>query len=93
MAFAVEVENIKCGGCASTIRKRVMELNGVSNAEVIVEQGIVNVEADESVRPAVVETLLQAGYPETGTARGMASLKAKASSFVSCAIGRMSDKD
>lgn len=92
MAFSIEVENIKCGGCANTIRKRVMELAGVSHAEVLVEQGMVRVEADDSLRAAVVEALLQAGYPETGSAKGVASLKAKATSFVSCAIGRVGDK-
>jgi copper chaperone len=92
MAFSIEVENIKCGGCAGTIRKRVMELPGVNDAEVLVEQGVVLIEADESLRSDVVEILLQSGYPETGSAKGMASLKAKATSFVSCAIGRMGEK-
>jgi copper chaperone len=91
MAFSVQVENIKCGGCANTIRKRVTEIEGVSGAEVVVEQGQVNVEADEALRPAVVAALAKAGYPETGSVQGVASLKAKATSFVSCAIGRMDD--
>jgi copper chaperone len=89
MAFSVQVENIKCGGCANTIRKRVTEIEGVSGAEVLVEQGLVNVEADEALRPAVVAALAKAGYPESGSVQGVASLKAKATSFVSCAIGRM----
>ncbi len=89
MAFSVQVENIKCGGCANTIRKKVVEIEGVSAAEVDVEQGLVTVEADEAVREAVVAALLKAGYPETGSAEGLASLKAKATSFVSCAVGRM----
>ena len=44
------------------------------------------------MRAAVVAILLQAGYPETGTTKGMTSLKAKATSFVSCAIGRVGEK-
>lgn len=93
MAFIIEVDNIKCGGCANTIRKRLQALPGVGEVEVMVAEGKVRVAADESQRAAVVETLLQAGYPETGSAQGMASLKAKATSFVSCAIGRMGDQD
>lgn len=89
MAFSVQVENIKCGGCANTIRRRVMALDGVTGAEVVVEQGLVQVEADEALRPVVVAALARAGYPETGSVQGVASLKAKATSFVSCAIGRM----
>lgn len=92
MEFIIEVENIKCGGCVNTIRKRIMALPGVSDAEVMVEKGWVRVEADESKRSAVVETLREAGYPETGSAKGVASLKAKATSFVSCAIGRIDDR-
>ncbi len=91
MSFIVEVENIKCGGCANTIRKRLQALPGVEAVEVMIEAGQVRVEGDESIRPAVVENLREAGYPETGSAEGLAALKAKATSFVSCAIGRMSD--
>lgn len=89
MAFSVQVENIKCGGCANTIRKKMTEIEGVSAAEVDVPNGLVNVEADESLRPAVVAALLKAGYPESGSAEGLAALKAKATSFVSCAVGKM----
>ena len=89
MAFSVQVENIKCGGCANTIRKKMLEIEGVSGAEVNVEQGLVSVEADEAVREAVVAALLKAGYPESGSTEGLAALKAKATSFVSCAVGKM----
>lgn len=89
MAFSVQVENIKCGGCASTIRKKMLEIEGVSGAAVDVEQGMVSLEADEAARPAAVAALLKAGYPEAGSAEGLAALKAKATSFVSCAVGRM----
>jgi copper chaperone len=30
------------------------------------------------------------GYPETGSVEGLKAVKAKASSFVSCVVGRMS---
>ncbi len=89
MSFTIQVENIKCGGCANTIRKRLSELAGVQGVEVVVEAGQVTVEGDEALRPAVVEMLAKSGYPESGSVHGMASMKAKATSFVSCAIGRM----
>ena len=90
MTYSIEVENIKCGGCANTIRKRVAEVPGVAGVVVDVEQGRVDVQGDEAGRGAVVQALLHAGYPERGSAEGVAALKAKATSFVSCAIGRMS---
>ncbi len=86
------VENIKCGGCASSITKKLNETFDTQSAEVNVEQGMVSLEADESKRDEVVETLLGLGYPETDSVHGFDSAKAKAKSFVSCAIGRM-DKD
>lgn len=89
MTFSVQVDNIKCGGCANTIRKKMMDIDGVNAAEVDIDNGLVTIDGDETIRPVVVEALLKAGYPESGSAEGMAALKAKASSFVSCAIGRM----
>jgi len=92
MTFSIQVENIKCGGCANTIRKRLGQIPGVGEVQVDVEQGLVRIEGDESLRLSVAESLLHAGYPETGSASGITALKAKATSFVSCAIGRVSDK-
>ena len=86
------VENIKCGGCASSIQKKLNETFDTQSAEVNVEQGMVSLEADEAKRDEVVEVLLGLGYPETDSVHGFDSAKAKAKSFVSCAIGRM-DKD
>lgn len=92
MTFSIQVENIKCGGCANTIRKRLRRIPGVGEVQVDVEQGLVQIQGDEALRASVTESLLHAGYPETGSASGMAAIKAKATSFVSCAIGRVSDK-
>ena len=86
------VENIKCGGCASSIQKKLNETFDTQSAEVNVEQGMVSLEADEAKHDEVVEVLLGLGYPETDSVHGFDSAKAKAKSFVSCAIGRM-DKD
>ena len=86
------VENIKCGGCASSIQKKLNEAFDTQSTEVNVEQGMVSLEADDTKRDEVVETLLGLGYPETDSVHGFDSAKAKAKSFVSCAIGRM-DKD
>ncbi|HTQ73020.1 MAG TPA: heavy metal-associated domain-containing protein [Burkholderiales bacterium] len=90
MSFSIAVENIKCGGCANSIRKAVSGLEGVTGVSVDIEQGEVRVEGDEAARPGVAKWLLGLGYPERGTASGIGSAAAKAKSFVSCAIGRMS---
>ncbi|ADC72783.1 MULTISPECIES: heavy-metal-associated domain-containing protein [unclassified Thioalkalivibrio] len=86
----IEVENIKCGGCASSIRKGLMQVEGVTEAEVDVEGGAVEVHAPDSAREAVAAKLASMGYPEVGSVSGLRSASAKAKSFASCAVGRMS---
>ena len=85
-----EVENIKCGGCASSIRKGLMQVEGVESAEVDVENGAVEVTAPESAADAIREKLAHMGYPEVGSVSGLRSAGARAKSFASCAVGRMS---
>lgn len=85
----IEVENIKCGGCASSIRKGLLALDGVRGVEVDIEAGAVEVEADTALRTDVAGKLAAMGYPETGSVQGLRSAGAKAKSFVSCAVGRM----
>jgi len=90
MTYEIKVENIKCGGCAGTINKRLNKLDAVSDCQVDVENGIVSITGDESSKKDVAQLLLKLGYPESGTAEGLEAAKAKAKSFVSCAVGKMS---
>ena len=88
MKNLVFIENLKCGGCAASIRKGLSALPGVTNVEVDLEQNAVTVETpDSDSRALILSTLDALGYPEAGHN----SLMKKGKSFVSCAIGRMSD--
>lgn len=89
MLIEIQVENIKCGGCASSIQKGLLAEQGVANVEIDIEKGMVKIDSTEDAREAYAAKLLSMGYPETGTAEGIAAAKAKAKSFVSCAIGRV----
>jgi len=89
MPYTISVENIKCGGCANTIKTKLEDLDTVTEASVDIENGKVSIDGDDAQRETVVAMLLKLGYPETGTTEGMAAAKAKAKSFVSCAVGRM----
>ncbi len=91
MTFEVSVENIKCGGCANSIVKGLQKLEGVASVTVDVEQGRVTINADDALRTAATERLLKLGYPEQGSAAGLKAAKARAKSFVSCAVGRITD--
>ncbi len=89
MSYTIQVENIKCGGCANTITTKLKALEGVSDVNIDIEKGEVSIDSDTALRDQVIATLLKLGYPESGTAEGIAAAKAKAKSFVSCAVGRI----
>ncbi|MGL2963774.1 heavy-metal-associated domain-containing protein [Flavobacterium sp. RSB2_4_14] len=87
MKTTVKIQNLKCGGCANTITKKLSELSNITNVKVIVDDNEVAFEyTDDLALQNVKETLKSIGYPEQGDDN---SLGTKAKSFVSCAIGRM----
>lgn len=88
MAFSVDVENIKCGGCANSIRSAFD-----TDVEVDIDNGCVTFNLDQSERDAVVEKLKSLGYPEVGSMDGLNRMTSKARSFVSCAVGRTVKKE
>jgi copper chaperone len=88
MKTAIPIQNLKCGGCASTIKNRISELNGVHSIEVNLETSTVLVEHEMQLKISEIKNILRKiGYPEVGEAN---SLGEKAKSFVSCAIGKLS---
>ena len=89
MKIEIQVENIKCGGCAGTIKKNILSDSRVEAVEVDIEQGLVVIDSKDEARDDYSAALLKMGYPETGTAEGLAAAKAKAKSFVSCAVGKV----
>lgn len=89
MSYTIAVENIKCDGCASSIRSKLTEQELVQSVDVDVEQGEVHVEGNLEWRDQVIIALAKMGYPEVGSVEGLKAAAAKAKSFVSCAIGRI----
>jgi copper chaperone len=87
METRIEVDNIRCSGCAKTITKRRLEIEDIRAVKVDIEHQAVIVESDTDMRAAAIHTLLGLGYPERGSVAGLASFKGKAKSVVSCAIG------
>ncbi|WP_238696311.1 heavy-metal-associated domain-containing protein [Thiomicrorhabdus sediminis] len=95
---SLQVENIKCGGCAGNIKQSLSKLDGIESVAVDIEAGQVSCEfsadADQvAVLAQVKDKLLAMGYPEQGSVEGLASVGAKAKSYVSCAIGKMASDD
>lgn len=85
----ITVENIKCSGCANTISKKLTKIFNTDNISIDIEQGIVDIDINESNKNKLSKALLDLGYPEINSVHGFNSTKAKAKSFVSCAIGKM----
>jgi copper chaperone CopZ len=83
----IQVDNIKCGGCTSSIKNKINTIIGVESCEVDVEKGIVSITGKTANLLVVKSALKDLGYPETGTTSGVDNLKSKAKSFVSCAVG------
>lgn len=89
METRIEVENIRCGGCANSITKKLLEDERITSVDVDIENQTVVLESDSDVREAAIKTLFGLGYPERGSVAGLDSFKEKARSVVSCAIGRI----
>lgn len=84
MKHTIEVENIKCGGCTTTILTALSKISGVSSVEI--DKGSESITIDsETGRSILVDTLSGLGYPE----KGENTLLKKAKSYISCAIGRI----
>lgn len=90
MQHVVEVENIKCGGCANSILSKLNTIKGVDQVNVSIELGEVSFVGSDESKQAVEMMLHSLGYPVKGSVSGLSSVGAKAKSFVSCAIGKVS---
>ena len=90
----IEVENIKCGGCVNSINQKLLQVDGIDDVAVDVETGRITLstqQTSQAFRQTVLDQLTSMGYPERGSLQGLGAVKAKATSYVSCAIGKMSD--
>lgn len=88
MEKTLQIQNLKCGGCANTIITQLSKLEGISKVEVNNETDEVNFNYSSEVELESVKIKLSnLGYPMVGDSN---SLPKKAKSFVSCAVGRMS---
>jgi copper chaperone CopZ len=89
MKITVQIQNLKCNGCASTIKNKLSGLDTVDEVSIDVENDSVTFEYDsEATRETVKKELHKIGYPLVGENN---KLPTKAKSYVSCAIGRMNN--
>lgn len=87
----IEILNLKCGGCANTIKKGIVTIEGVNEILINLNTSEVSIDAtDELVIQQVKEKLSSMGYPEVGDSNSMLH---KAKSFVSCATGKITSEE
>lgn len=86
-----EVLNVKCGGCANTLKKALEPDYG--NIEVNLETmpRQITLDINEDQIKNLRAKLISIGYPMSDEELGnFETLQTKAKSFVSCAIGKIS---
>ncbi|MBT4780345.1 MAG: heavy-metal-associated domain-containing protein [Polaribacter sp.] len=84
--IVIKIENLKCGGCAATIKKGLLSIENVDEVVVDVENDTVSISSKNVLIDLIKEKLSKLGYPEVGDKN---TLVHKAKSFVSCAVGRI----
>ena len=90
MIQTFKVQNVKCGGCASTLKTKLFDTFGEIEVDLTREPREITLEIDVTQVELLGERLKSLGYPFVGESMGFVdSTSAKAKSFVSCAIGKM----
>jgi len=86
-SIIINIENLKCHGCANTITKGLNKIEAVKSVSVDVPASSVNISfdgGDENIE-TIKAKLSGMGYPESGHNSAVSVAK----SFVSCAVGRV----
>lgn len=84
------VENLKCNGCANSIRKEISKYPEISSVRIEADQSLIIIEFSENFEQldALKHKLARIGYPEMG----QNSFASAAVSYISCAVGRIGGK-
>ncbi len=90
MKHLFEVENVKCGGCANTLKKALLDDFGEVEVDLETMPRRITIEAEEVDEEKLKTKLRSIGYPlSSDELSTLQNVNAKAKSFVSCAIGKM----
>jgi len=89
MKRTFEVLNVKCEGCAHTLKSKLAEEFGEVEVDLSVHPRTVTLDIDEARIDALRAALKKLGYPMADESlSGIENAAATAKSFVSCAIGK-----
>lgn len=64
MIYDLKVDNIKCSGCVQAIKTGLIDIVGVTDVKVDIQNGTVRIEASQNCSlEAILEKLKSLGYP------------------------------
>lgn len=90
MKQTFEVINVKCGGCASTLKTSLKDEFGEVEVNLVVEPRQITLDIEDSKLPALRAKLKKLGYPMSDEELSkLEGFTTNAKSFVSCAVGKM----
>ena len=90
MKQTFEVINVKCGGCANTLKTSLQEEFGDVEVNLEVEPRQITLDIEESAIPALRTKLIKLGYPMSDEDLSkIEEFSTTAKSFISCAVGKM----
>jgi copper chaperone CopZ len=85
-----KVKNVKCGGCAGTLKKELLKEFGEIEVNLETDPREITLDVDNDKIEALKLKLRSLGYPlVTDELSTLQSIGATAKSFVSCAIGKI----
>lgn len=90
MQKTFQVMNVKCGGCANTLKETLSQTFGEVEVDLTKTPREITLDIEEDQMVALAKALKKIGYPlSTETMGFVENTSAKAKSFVSCVIGKM----
>jgi copper chaperone CopZ len=85
-----QVLNVKCNGCASTLKSKLKPMYGQIEVDLNVDPRIITINQDEEI---LRKQLITLGYPIADENMStLQSFSTTAKSFVSCAIGKVKNE-
>ena len=85
-----QVENVKCGGCANTLKTKLKDMFGEVEVDLEKFPREITLDIDPQRVGELGIALKKLGYPLSSDRLGFVdTASTKAKSFVSCAIGKM----
>ncbi len=93
MRETFEVLNVKCEGCASTLKKALLSEFGEVEVDLEVTPRKITLQIDDDKRENLKVALRKLGYPlSTDNLNTFQTISTSAKSFVSCAIGKIENQ-